>query len=213
MPDTVYTGTGSVGLSSYRFIKWVGKTKGGQSVSIIIPQAFSKSNPDWIFADKDDTVPEIEFEAVYTDPELLAGNRTEPWRVEFATNPTAGNGEILLGVGKFYVGATGEPYSASKTYAVNSVCVYNGLAYKCTTAINTAEAWNASHWTLLNPACVGLTRGGGSFVVEREYREITADGDPGAVEGRIHQEGGRPKLKLKALQWLTKIPTLYAGIE
>ena len=54
--------------------------------------------------------------------------------------------------------------------------------------------------------CVGLTRGGGNFVVEREYREINADDDPGPVKG------GRPKLKLKTLQWLTKISTLYSGI-
>jgi len=60
---------------------------------------------------------------------------------------------------------------------------------------------------------VALTRGGGSFTVEREYREINADGDPGAVKGRIVQEGGRPKLKLTALQWLTNIADLYPGLS
>lgn len=60
---------------------------------------------------------------------------------------------------------------------------------------------------------VGLTRGGGSFVVERTYHDITADEDPGSVEGRIWQDEGRPKLKLSALEWLDKIPTLYAGIK
>ena len=59
---------------------------------------------------------------------------------------------------------------------------------------------------------MGLTRGGGSFVVEREFREINADEDPGLVEGRIEKEMGRPKLKLIALQWLTKVDKLYSCI-
>ena len=60
---------------------------------------------------------------------------------------------------------------------------------------------------------VGLTRGGGSFVVERSFHDINADEDPGSVEGRIWQDEGRPKLKLSALEWLDKIPTLYSGIK
>lgn len=60
---------------------------------------------------------------------------------------------------------------------------------------------------------VGLTRGGGSFVVERTYRDINADDDPGSVEGRIDKTEGRPKLKFTALQWLTKVPELYSCIK
>ena len=171
MADIKYTGSGSVSAADYKYVKWVGKTKGGQAVTIEMPKAICKSNIDLKFAEKDDTVPEIEFEAVYEDTKLDAGNRTEPWTITFADGVTAGNGEIVLGVGKFYVGA--------------------------------AEG---------SATCVGLTRGGGQFTVEREYREINADEDPGAVEGRIVQEAGRPKLKLNALQWLTKISTLYSGV-
>ena len=32
---------------------------------------------------------------------------------------------------------------------------------------------------------IGLTRGGSVFTVEREYRNIEADGDKGPVKGRI----------------------------
>lgn len=171
MAATKYTGSGSVASTDYKYVKWVGTTKGGQAITIEMQKAISKTNPSWTFAEKDDVVPEIEFEGVYTDANLAAGTRTEPWTVNIADGVTAGVGEILLGVGKFYVGAA----SASAT-------------------------------------CVGLTRGGGSFTVEREYREINADEDPGAVEGRIVQEAGRPKLKLKALQWLTRITDLYSGM-
>lgn len=172
MAATTYTGAGEVLAADVKYIKWVGKTKGGKAVIIELPKAFCRSNPDWTFAEKDDVVPEIEYEGLYDDEKLSEGDRTEPWTINLEDGIEPGNGEILLGVGKFYIGA-------SKTDA----------------------------------QCVGLTRGGGSFVVEREYREINADEDPGAVEGRLDQTSGRPKLKLKTLQWLTKIRTLYSGMK
>lgn len=172
-PTTLkYAGAGVIQSTDYKYVKWVGKTKAGVPVTIEMPNAICLSNPDWTFAEKDDVVPEIEFSGVYTDTALDTGDRTEPWSITFTDAATAGNGEIVLGVGKFYVGTSSS-----------------------------------------DAACVGLTRGGGSFVVEREYREINADEDPGAVKDRIVQEGGRPKLKLNTLQWLTKLPTLYAGIK
>lgn len=38
-------------------------------------------------------------------------------------------------------------YDATKTYAVGDMVIYNGGLYKCNTAISTAEAWTAAHWT------------------------------------------------------------------
>lgn len=38
-------------------------------------------------------------------------------------------------------------YSTSGTYAVGDYVTYNGDIYRCTTAISTAEAWTAAHWT------------------------------------------------------------------
>lgn len=40
-----------------------------------------------------------------------------------------------------------DEYSSSATYAVGDYCVYDGGLYQCTTAITTAEGWNAAHWT------------------------------------------------------------------
>ena len=40
----------------------------------------------------------------------------------------------------------------------------------------------------IGQTAVALTRGGGSFNVEREFREINADGDRGAVKNRVVME-------------------------
>lgn len=47
---------------------------------------------------------------------------------------------------------TGLPvYSTSATYAVGDRVRYGTGYYECITAIETAEAWNAGHWTMLDP--------------------------------------------------------------
>lgn len=58
---------------------------------------------------------------------------------------------------------------------------------------------------------VALTRGGGSFKVVREFRRINADGDRGAVKGRVVCEGSEATLTLNALTFLTNLPDLYAA--
>ena len=168
--STVYTGAGHVSESDFRYIKWIGRTKGGKPCQIELETAFCRSNPDWKFEEKNDTVAAVEFEGAYTDENLAKDDRTEPWKLT-VDGVEAGNGEIILGVGKFYIGTT----SADAEY-------------------------------------VGLTRGGGSFIVEREFREINADGDPGLVKDRVEKEAARPKLTLNALQWLTKVSKLYSCV-
>lgn len=167
----IYTGADQVAATDYRYIRWVGKTKGGKPCQIELERAFCRSNPDWKFEEKNETTAEVEFEGVYNDEKLAAGDRTEPWKLT-VDGVEAGNAEIVLSVGKFYLGTTKEDAQP-----------------------------------------VGLTRGGGSFVVEREFRDINADDDPGSVEGRISKDSARPKLKLVALQWLTKVDKLYSCIK
>lgn len=41
-------------------------------------------------------------------------------------------------------------YSSSSAYAVGDFCIYNGLFYKCNTAISSGESWTPSHWTQTN---------------------------------------------------------------
>lgn len=47
---------------------------------------------------------------------------------------------------------------------------------------------------------IGLTRGGSSFTVEREYRNIEADGDYGPVKGRTVIDSETAKLEVNALE-------------
>lgn len=51
---------------------------------------------------------------------------------------------------------------------------------------------------------IGLTRGGGSFEVETEYREVEADGDRGPVKGRIVIDRKVGKLTVNALTAFSK---------
>ena len=59
---------------------------------------------------------------------------------------------------------------------------------------------------------VALTRGGGSFAVEREYREINADGDRGPVEGRITLDRSVATLTMNVLTILSRVADLYPAI-
>lgn len=44
-------------------------------------------------------------------------------------------------------GSLAPAYSASSTYAVGDIVLKDGQLYECNTAITTAEAWTAAHWT------------------------------------------------------------------
>lgn len=160
-----YQGNGAITAADFKSCKWVGKTKGGNAVTIELEKAINMGNINWTFADKDDTVAEIVMTAVYSNTDNAATSTTEPWTVEIAGND-AGASEILLGAGVFYIGET----------------------------------------------AIALTRGGGSFTVEREYREIGADGDRGPVEGRITLDRSVAKLTMNVLTILTRFADLYPAV-
>ena len=166
MATTTYIGTGAVSSSDFKAVKWIGKTKGGQDIIIELSNAINMGNLEWTFAEKNDVVPSIEFQACYTNTDSASSSTIEPFTVTVDSATTAGASEIILGAGTFYVGGTQ----------------------------------------------VALTRGGGSFNVEREYREINADGDRGAVKGRVVIESSRARLTLNVLTMLTKLTDLYPAI-
>ena len=135
MATTKYIGTGEVISADFKAVKWIGKTKGGQDVIIELENAINMGNIEWTMAEKNDVVPNVEFQACYNNTDEASTSTIEPWSITVDSATTAGSSEIILGAGTFYIGTT----------------------------------------------AIGLTRGGGSFNVEREYREINADGDRGAV--------------------------------
>lgn len=60
---------------------------------------------------------------------------------------------------------------------------------------------------------VALTRGGSQFTVEREFRDINADGDRGTVKGRVVMDGSVATLTVNALTFLTSMATVYSAIS
>lgn len=161
------SGTGTLTATDYKAVKWVGKTKGGNAVTITMNKAINLGDIDWTMAEKDDVVAALTFTSVYTNTDAASSSNAEPWTIEVADGVTAGAAEIMLGVGVFYIDNTP----------------------------------------------IALTRGGGSFKVAREYRRINADGDRGAVEGRIVMEGSEATLTMNALTILSRITELYPAMS
>lgn len=60
---------------------------------------------------------------------------------------------------------------------------------------------------------VALTRGGSQFTVEREFREINADGDRGPVKDRVVMDGSRATLTVNALTFLTHMADAFPAIN
>lgn len=60
---------------------------------------------------------------------------------------------------------------------------------------------------------VALTRGGSQFTVEREFREINADGDRGPVKDRVVIDGSRATLTVNALTFLTSMDHLWPAVN
>lgn len=87
-------------------------------------------------------------------------------------------------------------------------------------SIETTETSNGADGILLgcgifyvDDVAVALCRGGGSFDVEREFREINADGDRGAVKGRVELEGSRPSITMNALTFLVSMDKLFPAVS
>lgn len=68
---------------------------------------------------------------------------------EYTTELNTTNQTIFGAINELHTinGYSYDAYDDTATYAVGDLCIYNNTLYKCTTAITTAEAWNASHWT------------------------------------------------------------------
>ena len=59
---------------------------------------------------------------------------------------------------------------------------------------------------------VALCRGGGKFTVEREFRDIAADGDKGPAKDRVSLDKEVAKLSMNVLTMLTSIKAMYPAL-
>jgi hypothetical protein len=76
----IMTGTLEIVEGDYNDVKWVGKTKDGKAVTIIVENALNLDNLEWKLEDKNEVVPKIGFTATYDE----AAKTTPPWSVEYA---------------------------------------------------------------------------------------------------------------------------------
>lgn len=60
---------------------------------------------------------------------------------------------------------------------------------------------------------IALCRGGGSFKLERTFRDIVADGDKGTVKDRVVIDEERPKVSMNVLTMLTSLQSLYPAMK
>ena len=114
--------------------------------------------------------------------------------------------------------------------ALTFTAAYSNTNYMASTAGDFEEPWSiaysgaaadaAADTILLGAGVVSiggvdvaLTRGGSQFVVEREFREINADGDRGPVKDRVVIHASRATLTVNALTFLTHMADVYAGIS
>ena len=76
-------------------------------------------------------------------------------------------------------GSIADAYSASSTYALGDHVLYNGQLYECNTAITTAEAWTAAHWTAVTVGAeIATVKDGLSEVFKNELvANISASGN------------------------------------
>lgn len=95
-----------------------------------------------------------------------AGINTEDKTVEGALN------ELLT-----YASNLAEEYDSTATYDEGDFVIYEGVLYKCTTAISTPEAWTPAHWT--STLVVDNFGSGGATVTLGTSAPLDASGENG----------------------------------
>lgn len=73
------TSTLNIAAGDYNDVKWEGKTKDGEPITIIVKDAINIDNLEWTLEDKNEVVPALGFTASYDE----AARNTAPWEVVF----------------------------------------------------------------------------------------------------------------------------------
>ena len=98
-----YTGSGKVESNDFHKVKWVGVTKAGNAITIELEKAINMGDIDLSFLEKGETVAQIVMTAVYKNTDNISDDTTEPWTLDVNGELLKPSGEIILGVGKFYI--------------------------------------------------------------------------------------------------------------
>ena len=91
----------------------------------------------------------------------------------------------------FVTPGTASAYSSSATYAVGDYVFHNGVLYRCISAISTAEAWTAAHWTA---AVLGDEVGDLKSAISdvEGWSGIESDYQQASTPGAIYYSNGTP---------------------
>ena len=83
-----------------------------------------------------------------------------------------------------------DAYDSTQTYDVDDVVMYEGLLYKCITAISVAEAWDSTKWERTTAATSG--GGGNANVTEITYSQYSALTPAEKANGTIYMVTNDP---------------------
>lgn len=111
-----------------------------------LPELTTPSDPNVIPIQDGDYLKRISFENL---KEAATGDVAGDLAAEVTAREGAVSGEATArgNADTAILADLASPYSASATYAVGDYCTKDGQLYRCTTAISTAEAWTAAHWS------------------------------------------------------------------
>lgn len=114
-----------------------------------LPELAAPSDPNVLPIQDGDYLKRISFENL---KEAVTGDVAGDLAAEVTARESAVSGEATArgNADTAILADLASPYSASSTYAVGDYCTKDGQLYRCTTAITTAEAWTASHWTAVS---------------------------------------------------------------
>ncbi|MDO4989292.1 MAG: hypothetical protein Q4E45_02190, partial [Eubacteriales bacterium] len=85
------------------------------------------------------------------------------------------------------------PYDATETYAVGDLCIKASALYRCSTAIETPEAWTAAHWTETTLAAELLAAAASAAA---KYAPVITDTASGSVASIPDGADGLPLVSL-----------------
>ena len=100
---------------------------------------------------------------------------------DIATNTLQIGGNNLILQDAAVRSSLANAYSASSTYAVGDMVLKDGQLYECNTAISTAEAWTAAHWTAVTVGDEIATVKDGLNAVKEEFSDIGLSVVDGAI--------------------------------